>query len=43
LKTRNPTTISTQRTCHQTETSFRNATSRTLKMFITACRRRITP
>ncbi len=34
--------ITTPNTCHQTETSFRNATSRTLKMFITAWAARIT-
>ena len=29
--------ISTPSTCHHTETSLRNATRRTLKMFISAC------
>ena len=34
--------INTPATCHQTDTSFRNATSLTLKMFIVACRNRMT-
>ena len=34
--------IGTPTTCHQTETSFSSATSRTLKMFISACSARIT-